>query len=70
MWQKKLPPPQNQLLANILTVLPEQSLCPIGDHTKKVIATAVRCHYQNNPEAIDLQANAAKTTQTVANHRG
>ncbi|MBT3335857.1 MAG: coproporphyrinogen III oxidase [Methylococcales bacterium] len=70
MWQKKLPPPQNQLLANILAVLPEQSLCPIDDHTKKMIATTVRCHYQNHPEAIDLQANAAKTTHTVANHRG
>jgi len=35
-----------------------------------MIATTVRCHYQNNPEAIDLQANAAKTTHTVANHRG
>ncbi|HHZ69046.1 MAG TPA: coproporphyrinogen III oxidase [Methylococcaceae bacterium] len=69
-WQKKLPPLQNQLLANILAVLPEQSLCPINDQTKKVIATTIRCHYQDNPASIDLQANAAKATQTVAHHRG
>lgn len=67
-WQKKLPSPQNQLLADILAVLPEQSLCPIDDQTKKVIAKIIRCHYQANPESIDLQASAAKATQTVANH--
>jgi coproporphyrinogen III oxidase len=67
-WKKKMPEPQDQLVENILVVLPKMTPCPIGDEEKHKLALAVRKHYLTHPKALDLQARGDVLPPTVNNH--
>ena len=68
-WIVKHKTPQDELLKNLITALPEQSPCLINDGTKQDLANEVRKFYQAHPEAIDMQASGNTIPPTVANHR-
>ncbi len=68
-WIEKLQPPQNQLLENMIKCLPNEQICPIEDATKQKLAQAIREHYKQHPQAIDMQARGDTIPTTVSNHR-
>ena len=68
-WLQKMPPPQDQLLQNILTCLPANDICLVEDDTKQALANCLRQHYLIHPEAINLQAAGNVIPSTVNNHR-
>jgi coproporphyrinogen III oxidase len=68
-WQDKLASPQDQLLTEILNVLPDASPCPIDKSTKLALANAVRLHYKLNPKALAMQAQGNSIPPTVENHK-
>lgn len=68
-WCRKLPPPQDQLLAKIVAVLPDLTPSPVTTEVKRALAQTVRVHYQTHPEALALQASGNKIPPTVRNHR-
>jgi coproporphyrinogen III oxidase len=68
-WKEKLVAPQDQLLAEILKVLPDDSPCVIDENIKLALASVVRQHYKSNPKALALQAQGNVIPATVDNHR-
>ncbi len=68
-WVQKMPPPQDQLLHNILACLPATDICLVEDDSKRALANCLRQHYIMYPEAIDLQARGNVIPSTVNNHR-
>ena len=46
-WLQKMPTPQNYLVESLLQVLPNKVPTPIDKNTKKLLAKAVRKHYEN-----------------------
>ena len=67
-WQEKLAPPQDQLLAAILDVLPDTQPCLIDEEVKCALADVSRKHYKANPRALALQAQGNIVPPTVQNH--
>ena len=67
-WRHKLPPPQDQLLAQLVDVLPDLTPSPVTTEVKRALAQTVRVH-QTHPEALSLQASGNKIPPTVHNHR-
>ena len=68
-WQSRMPKPQNRLLDKLLSALPNSRTCTIDEAVKQKLATAVRTHYRQFPEALNLQASGNSTPPTVNNHR-
>ena len=68
-WKQKLASPQDQLLSDILAVLPDQAPCPIDDQIKSALANVVRQHYRSNPKALSMQAQGNVIPPTVNNHK-
>lgn len=68
-WRPRMAEPQDQLLDDILNVLPDTGICPVDDKLKQQLADVVRTHYRNHPEAIGLQASGNGAPPTVENHR-
>ena len=68
-WASKLPPPQDELLRDIVAALPSESPCPVDDAARAVLAGVVRQHYRAHPEALAMQASASIVPPTVANHQ-
>lgn len=68
-WRSRMPEPQGELLDRILTALPYTGTCTVDDAVKQQLADAVRGHYQQYPEALDLQASGNSTPPTIYNHR-
>ncbi|VGO11655.1 Oxygen-dependent coproporphyrinogen-III oxidase [Pontiella desulfatans] len=68
-WRSRMPEPQDRLLDALLAALPHKGICTIGEPTKQQLANAVRAHYQQFPEALNLQASGNTTPPTVENHR-
>jgi coproporphyrinogen III oxidase len=68
-WQSRMPEPQDRLLHGLLSALPNQGVCTIDDAAKKKLAAVVRSHYEQFPEALNLQASGNATPPTVDNHR-
>lgn len=68
-WQSRMPEPQDRLLGKLLTALPNAGVCSIDEAAKQKLAEAVRAHYRQFPEALDLQASGTTTPPTVDNHR-
>ena len=67
-WVEKLTVPQNQLLENILNVLPNDIPCVVDEKTKLELAEVVRNYYLLNPEALDMQAKGNVIPPTINNH--
>lgn len=68
-WQSRMPEPQDRLIDKLLKVLPNTGICAVDEETKKKLCDAVRAHYREFPEALDLQASGNATPPTVDNHR-
>ncbi|WP_372845106.1 coproporphyrinogen III oxidase, partial [Pontiella sp.] len=68
-WRPGMPEPQDRLLDHLLEVLPDCRICTIDEAVKAKLAAAVRAHYRNHPEALDLQASGNSTPPTIENHR-
>ena len=68
-WRSRMEPPQGKLLDRLLSELPNAGTCIIDDEIKQKLADAVRAHYQNNPEALGLQASGNSSPPTINNHR-
>lgn len=68
-WIPKMPAPQDLLLQKMIDCLADQEICPIEDETKQALANCLRTHYQEHPEAINMQASGNTVPPTVNNHR-
>jgi coproporphyrinogen III oxidase len=68
-WGDRLPPPQGDLLAAIVSALPDTTPALVSDAVKAQLAHVVRAHYRAHPEALALQASGGVEVPTVANHR-
>ena len=67
-WKYKLVTPQDQLLAEILKVLPDDSCCFIDENIKLALAGVVRQHYRSHPNALSMQAQGNVIPATINNH--
>ncbi len=67
-WASKVPSPQDSLVLELAGALGQSSPCHVTDEKRIALAQIVRSHYQNNPEALDLQAKGNLVPPTVANH--
>lgn len=68
-WVSRLPEPQDRLLDGIIRALPNTGVCTIDDEVKINLCHAVRSHYRQYPEALELQASGGSAPPTVENHR-
>lgn len=68
-WVEKMPKPQDELLKSLLNALPKENPTPVETNTKKKLADAVRKHYEQYPEALNMQASGEIIPPTVDNHR-
>ncbi|OIO68768.1 MAG: coproporphyrinogen III oxidase [Zetaproteobacteria bacterium CG12_big_fil_rev_8_21_14_0_65_55_1124] len=68
-WIKKMPAPQDRLLASLIDVLPPVSAALVDEAVKQRLAAVVRAHYREYPEAISMQASGDVIPSTVQNHR-
>ena len=68
-WRSRMTEPQDRLLDKLLAALPNTGTCTIDETIKQKLATAVRAHYQQFPDALNLQASGNSTPPTVDNHR-
>ena len=67
-WKERMTPPQNELLAALLDMLPPDNPCTIDATAKQRLTDAVRNHYNTYPEALTMQASGETTPPTVQNH--
>ncbi len=68
-WLAKMPKPQDALLLGLLDALPDGKRVLVDENVKKRLADAVRAHYKQYPEAINMQASATIVPPTVDNHK-
>ncbi|MCK4841758.1 MAG: coproporphyrinogen III oxidase, partial [Methylococcales bacterium] len=67
-WVEKLQKPQDQLLLDILAVLPDEEPCLVNEAVKLALAKVLREYYQKNPDALAMQAQGYIIPPTVNNH--
>lgn len=67
-WVDSLTPPQTDLLCAIGKALPADPEPLIDEKTKRLLAEAVRTHYQKHPDAIKTQARGSVVPRTIQNH--
>jgi coproporphyrinogen III oxidase len=65
-WIIKMPAPQDKLLENIVSCIPNNGV--INNITKNELAQTVRKHYLLFPEALKMQASGNIIPNTVDNH--
>jgi coproporphyrinogen III oxidase len=68
-WAERVPPPQDELVRQLVAVLPPGRSSSVDAATKRALAAAVRAHYRAHPAALELQAAGAIIPPTVDNHR-
>jgi coproporphyrinogen III oxidase len=74
-WATKAPPPQDELVRQLVAVLSSSaeharaSTTVVDAAVKRALAAAVRAHYLEHPAALALQASGASVPPTVENHR-
>jgi len=68
-WVALMPSPQELLLQSLIDVLPSPSPSLVNEQVKQRLAKVVRKHYQNYPEAINMQAAGNTIPPTVSNHK-
>lgn len=66
-WVAQQPAPQDELLKNIVATLPATGIEIDATH-RAALAHVVREHYQQHPEALNLQASGSVVPPTVKNH--
>jgi coproporphyrinogen III oxidase len=68
-WVTKVPSPQDHLLRDLIACLEPTKIAPVNETTKANIANAIRLHYKEHPDSLDLQASGFTIPPTVDNHR-
>jgi coproporphyrinogen III oxidase len=68
-WKNSVSTPQDQLVQEILDVLPNDSPCVVNKEVKRALAEVVRQHYTTNPQALGMQAQGNVVPETVGNHQ-
>ncbi len=68
-WASNCDAPQDSLVRNLVSALPDGEISPITDDAKLKLAAAVRAHYQNHPEALAMQACGNVIPPTINNHK-
>ena len=68
-WLEKMPKPQDKLLEAIIQALPDTSPSAVTIEVKQALANAVRAHYTQYPEALDMQARGNAAPPTIENHK-
>lgn len=68
-WESKVESPQDELVRGLMQCLQDESPSPVSDEVKLALASKVREHYRQHPEALALQASASVIPPTVDNHR-
>ena len=68
-WESKVASPQDELVRGLVESLQDESPSPVGDGVKLALASKVREHYRQHPEALALQASGNVIPPTVDNHR-
>jgi coproporphyrinogen III oxidase len=56
-WSARLPKPQDELLDAIIATLPGVDVAQVNDAVRAALASVVRAHYREHPEALALQAS-------------
>ncbi len=67
-WVEKVTSPQEKLVSSLLNALPNEMPTPVEVQTKSKLAQAVRDHYNQHPEALNMQASGGIIPPTVKNH--
>lgn len=67
-WKEKVEPLQQPLVQGLLDSLTTGETVAVTDEVKQKLASAVRDHYQQNPEALSFQATGNVIPPTVDNH--
>lgn len=67
-WANLVDAPQDQLVRKLVDALPDSSPTSVSEETKRALASAVREHYRENPDALALQARGNLIPPTVDNH--
>ncbi len=67
-WVHRLPPPQDQLLRELIHALPLGTPAHVTDAVRPLLAKVSRAHYKANPGALALQASGSVVPPTVTNH--
>jgi len=65
-WKEKLPAPQNMLVEKLASAIDDDGAITVD--VKKRLASLVREHYKEYPEALSMQASGDTLPTTVANH--
>jgi len=68
-WRSRMEEPQGRLIDKLLEALPNTGICTIDETVKQRLADAVRAHYQQYPDALEMQASGNSTPPTIDNHR-
>lgn len=68
-WIDRLQAPQEKLLQALIDCLPNEDSCAVEDETKIALCNAIRQHYQQHPDAINMQASGNTVPTTVSNHK-
>jgi coproporphyrinogen III oxidase len=67
-WISKVPSPQDQLVRDLIACLEPKEIAPVNEPTKANLANAIRLHYKEHPDSLDLQASGFTIPPTVGNH--
>ncbi len=67
-WLPNMQAPQDKLLQGLIDALPHASPALVDTAVKAKLAEVVRRHYQQHPEAINMQASGNHIPPTVQNH--
>ena len=67
-WLDLMPHPQERLLLRLIDALPEGRMVYVTATVKKRLASALRAHYKEFPEALSMQASSESIPPTVDNH--
>ena len=69
LWITKMEIPQDELLKNLISVLPKKIPALIDEKVKNSLALTVRKHYLQYPQSLALQASGNIIPPTVQNHK-
>ncbi len=68
-WAEKVTPPQDKLVKALVEALGEGDKVLVDDAVKQRLASTVRKHYSEHPEALSMQASGNIVPPTVDNHK-
>eukprot|EP00112_Aurelia_sp_Birch-Aquarium-sp1_P006451 Seg17121.2 transcript_id=Seg17121.2/GoldUCD/mRNA.D3Y31 product="Oxygen-dependent coproporphyrinogen-III oxidase mitochondrial" protein_id=Seg17121.2/GoldUCD/D3Y31 len=67
-WTEKVDEPQDALVKGLVSALPDE-VTEVTEEVKQELASVVRSHYQQHPQALQMQARGNVIPPTVQNHK-